>query len=164
MDFVGDIVFCHTTGVLGKAIRVGEWLRFKRGSEWNHVAIIDRIENGVPYIIQAEAKGVTSDKPLDSIAPNGHYIIVKQPEGIDRFKTLEFARAQVGKPYGFLTIAFLVIDILTPNWFPAFRRKRSWICSALVMESLRYGGWFHDWDDIYIVTPAQAHIALFQSK
>jgi hypothetical protein len=157
----GDIVFAHSTGILGRIIRLGEWIRFCPGSMWNHVAILDREVDGVWYIIQAEAKGVTNDKALDSVAPGGHYTVLSTPRGVDNRKVLRFARAQVGYAYGWLTILAVAVDILTPFWFPAFRSKNSWICSALGAEALRAGGWIKNWRDIYLVTPAQLWTALY---
>jgi len=51
---------------------------------------------------------------------------------------------------------------VTWNWFPSFRgsRKNSWVCSGLSCESLRFGGWFHNWTGIYTIFPQQAYDAL----
>lgn len=157
----GDIVFAHSNGIMGRAIRLGEWLRFRRGSTWNHVCFIDRVEDGVPYVLQAEPRGVTVDKTLDSV---GTYLLVKSPNGVDRSKYMDFARRQVGDRYGWLMIAALAIDIVTPAWFPTFhlasRRKTAWICSVLSAEAMRFGGWYHPWPSIYMVTPSQVYEAL----
>lgn len=156
----GDIVFAHSNGIMGRAIRLGELLRWKHGSEWNHVAIIDRVENGVAFVIQAEARGVTSNKTLDSVAPDGHYIVIRPPQCVDIETSLAFARQEVGSHYGWLSIVTDILDIITPDWFPSLRRRSTWICSALVLEALRAGGWLHQWGDIYLPTPAQAFEAL----
>ena len=155
----GDVVFAHSDGVMGKAIRFGEFLRWRRGSHWNHVAIVDRIVDGVPYVIQAEAKGVTNDKPLSSV---GLYELVSPDINVNT--ALSFVRAQVGKRYGWLSIVSIVFDVITPDWAPAVRRRNTWICSALVAESMRAGGWLANWGDIYIVTPAQLWAKLKTSK
>lgn len=159
----GMLVFCHGADRISKAIRLGQWLRWRQGSLWNHVAIIDRIEDGVAYVIQAEARGVTDCRRLDEITPGGNYELVKLPKGVKAASVLEFARAQVGTKYGFGTILAIAIDILTPGWFPSLRpankRSNSWICSAIAAEALRFGGWGPiRWPDIYLVTPAQLWI------
>lgn len=156
------MVFAHSDGVMGKLIRIGERLRFRRGSEWNHMAIVDRVEDGVAYVIQATLRGVTDTATLDEVAPGGRIRVQAPPPGVSRARALEFARAQVGVEYGFGTILAIAIDILTWNWVPSFRgaRKNSWICSALVMESLRFGGFLHNCPDIYTVTPAQGDLVL----
>lgn len=158
----GDVGFAHTTGIMGRLIRWGEWLKFKRGSGWNHMFIVDRIVDGEPYIIQATLKGVTDTAKLSEVAPGGNYIVMQPPLGTSRKQIVTFARAQVGLEYGLWTIVALTIDILSWQWFPALRgaRKESWICSALVMESLRYGGALFDILDIYTITPAQAYCLL----
>ena len=156
----GDIGFAKTNGIMGRAIRFGEELRWHRGSIWNHAFIVDRIEDGVVYVIQAEAAGVTSDKTLDSVAPKGVYVTMRPPQSVDVESLLAFARQEVGSHYGWLSIASAILDILTPGWFPSFRRGNSWICSAITAEALRAGGWLHRWSDIYVVTPAQLFDAL----
>ena len=156
----GDLVFAHTNGLMGRAIRLGEVIRWKRGSLWNHVAIIDRIEGDEVYVIQAEPRGVTDNKKLDEVAPSGRLVLIEPPLGVDKLQILEFARQQVGQHYGFVSILAVIADILTPDWFPLLRRRNSWICSALAGEALRAGGWIHKWADIYTVTPAQLWQAL----
>ena len=157
----GDIVFARSNGLMGKAIRFGEWLRFRRGSRYNHVCFVDRIENGEPIVIQAEPQGVTDDKPLSSV---GAYLLLKPPPGVDPAKVLAFARNQIGDAYGWLMILALAVDIITPAWFPtlhfAGKRSNTWICSALSAEALRFGGWYHPWPSIYMVTPSQVYAAL----
>jgi hypothetical protein len=160
----GTLVFCHSKDFIGKVIRFGEALRWKRGAQFNHVAIIDRVVDGVPYVIQAEARGVTDIRRLDEVAPGGRYELVALPEGVDADQVLDFARKQVGSKYGFGTIAAIAIDILTPSWFPSLRpankKANSWICSALVHESLRFGGFYLHVSDIYLITPAEVYIAV----
>ena len=78
----GDIVLCHNTGFVAKAIRFGQRLHAPWVySEWNHVAILDEWghEDISPFgaahcwvIIEAEAHGVRTAF-LDSV---GDYIIV----------------------------------------------------------------------------------------
>ena len=150
----GDLVFCHSKGIISRAIRLGELIRWRSGATWNHVAIIDSVDGNSATVIQAEAHGVTNDKQLSSVSPGGHYLVVSPPDGIDRNRLLAFARQEVGASYGFISIASLVINILSPGWI-SFRWTNSWICSAISAESLRAGGWLHRWSDVDQVTPAQ---------
>jgi hypothetical protein len=153
----GYVVFARTNGIMGKLIRVGEWLKLRR-CEWNHMAIVDRLENGEWYVIQATLKGVTNTARLVDVAPGGSYIVVVPPPEVDLDKVVVFAEEQVGVCYGMGTILAISIDILTYQWVPALRgaRKNSWICSALGAEALRFGGWFHSWVDLYTVVPEDA--------
>jgi len=145
---------------MGRAIRFGEALRFKRGSHWNHAFIVsdvERVGDGwVVRIIQAEPHGVTNDKTIDTV---GEYTLVSPHPDQYRSEILAFAKSQVGSKYGWWSIVACIVDILTPDWFPSVRRNGTWICSALVGESLRFGGWLHNWPDIYTVTPAQLYEA-----
>ena len=153
----GDIGFAHSNGIMGRAIRFGERIRFgEKPSHWNHAFIVDTVERDgnewVVTVIQAEPHGVTCDKRIETV---GEYVLLAPHPTHDRGDILTFARAHIGDRYGFMSIVSEVLDIASPNWWPAFRRRSTWICSALVAESLRFAGWLHDWGDIYTVTPAQ---------
>ncbi|MEI8101791.1 MAG: YiiX/YebB-like N1pC/P60 family cysteine hydrolase [Bacteroidota bacterium] len=160
----GDLVFCHSKGAISRAIRIAQWVRWRKGSKFNHVAIIDEIKGDTVYVIQAESSGVTGKnhhrKTLDQIAIGGTYEIVKPPSKTVRTRILYFAREQVGSRYGFFTIVSILMNILSPKWFVAIRLANTWICSAVTAESLRYGGWYEEWYDIYQVTPAELYLAL----
>lgn len=159
----GDVGFAHTTGIIGRAIRFGEWIRGRsHASTWNHAFILDRpAENGDWYIIQAEAKGVTNDKLLSQVAPGGHYQVVPSPS--NPADLLVFARAQVGAKYGIVTILSCVLDILLPDSI-CLRRSNTWICSGLVAASLMYAGWDTTINmakkDIYTMMPSEVFTAL----
>lgn len=160
---VGDLVFAHSPGLMGRAIRLGERIKkpWRKGSRWNHVAIVDLIDrDGKVYVIQAEAKGVTNHRTLEQVAPGGELQLVANNMATDDVaQMMLFARGEVGAKYGWLTILAIVVAILTPDWF-TFRRPGTWICSALVAESLRCGAAIVRWPDIYEVTPAQVWEAL----
>jgi len=159
--YPGAIGFAHGKGIIPWAIRLGERLRFRSGDFWSHAFIVAG-DGPDPLIIQAEAHGVTDDKPLSTVAPGGSYEIVPLPKGCDPAKVLEFARSQVGQQYGWLSIASVVVHILTPAWLPipSLRTARTWICSAIAGEALRYGGWLHDWADIYEEVPSELYAAI----
>lgn len=158
----GDIGFARTKGLLGRLIRLGEHLRFHRGSQFNHMFVVDRQEDGVWYIIQATLRGVTDSARLVDVAPGGTFLTMGPPYGADRDRLLAWCRRRVGQHYGYLTIAAIALDVVTWDWVPSLRgaRKDSWICSALACEGLRFAGWDHDWPDIYSVTPADAYQAI----
>ena len=161
----GDIGFARTTGWMGRLIRLGEWLK-GRGSEWNHMFILDcPALAGDWYIIQATLRGVTHNALLSEVAPGGKYVTFAPPSEVDRKKLLAFCRAQVGSHYSLLTIMSIAVDTLTWNWVPALMNsyRESWICSGLVCEGLRYGGWLHDWVNLYLVTPQQAYDSLTEN-
>lgn len=163
---VGDIGFSHNKGMMPKLIRLGEWLKF-RSSEFNHEFAVTRVdENGVAYVTQStfrwHLKGVTDEQTLSDVAPHGTFTIVTPPTEVDIDKFLEFLKSQVGIKYSNLTILADSLDILSWSWVPSFMnaRRASWICSGLINEGLRFGGWLHQYVNIYTVMPQQGHDAL----
>lgn len=161
----GTVGFAHSTGVMARLIRMGEFMRWQAGSAVNHEFLVsDEVdERGVPLAIQATMGGVTDNVPIDQVSPEpGWASFLNPPPEVSRSMAIEFAKAQVGDPYGLFTDIAIGVDIVTWDWFPSFRgaRRNSWICSALVQESLRYAGWLHNWKNIYTVTPAQGYVAL----
>jgi hypothetical protein len=158
---VGDVGFSHNSGIMGKLIRIGEWLKLHRASHINHEFVVTEIVDGVPYIVQATIKGVIKS-PLSEVSPGGYYFLFTPPAEVDIAKLVEFEEKQVGMKYGILTIIAIAIDILSWSWVPSFRgsRKSSWICSALANEGLRYAGWYWPWVNIYDMTPEEGLAAL----
>jgi hypothetical protein len=152
----GDLVFCTTTGVLGKAIRFAQ--RRNKEVDWkrNHVAALDRFENGVWYVIQAEPHGVTSDKQLLNIAIGGTFEIRELPSVVDAEKFLEYLRSRVGDDYSFSTIASCALNMIFPERL-YFRWANGLICSGLIALALTFGGFapMETATDLYSLTPAQ---------
>ena len=151
----GDVVFAHSNGIIGRGIRFAEKVRWRRGSHWNHACILwHKDSNDEWWVIQADIRGVNAAK-LTSV---GEFYIQGLPEGVDAERVIKFHESQMGSKYSILSILSILIDIITPNFFPEFRRDRTWVCSALVAEGLRAGGWFTEksnWGSIYTVTPSQ---------
>ena len=160
----GSVGFCHSKGLVGRAIRLGERLRFRRGDFWNHVFIVsdEHDAQGRQLVIQAVGRGVTGDSPLITVAPGGKFEIATLPEEVDLDFILEFAKGEIGAEYSWLAILMNAVRCLLPTWvpLPRLRTVSSWICSALGAEALRFGGWLHRWPDIYDVNPAELWSAL----
>lgn len=162
----GDLVVAHGANIISKAIRFGEWLRGgerRKGSKWNHVAILSHQVDGVWYVIQAEAEGVTNDKTLDSIAPGGVYEVHPFPAGADRELFMSFVNDQVGAKYGYVSILSCIVDIILPDSI-CLRKAKTWICSGLAAAGLMYAGWkpTSKWarKDIYTMMPSEVYIEL----
>jgi hypothetical protein len=153
----GDIVFMHGSDLVGRAIRLAERIRFHSGATYNHVAILDA-DTAVGWtVIQAGGRGVTRG----ALLPADHYMIVTLPPGVDRTDVLAFARAQVGVRYGFIDIASILFNLLTPRAIRIdIRRDGTLICSALGALSLLAGGWLHPIRDYYQCSPAELSEAL----
>lgn len=167
-DYIaGDLVFAHSTGIIGKAIRFAERIRGKGGDNWNHVAVLHRKVDGVWYIIQAEASGVTADKTLESVAPGGSYEVVRLPLLVDRHAFLGFAWSQVGAKYGFLSILSCAVDIIIPDSI-CLRQAKTWICSGLVAAGLFAAGheFARNWAraDLYTTMPSEIWAQLEMGK
>lgn len=152
----GDLVFCHGTSFVAKAIRlVQSWRSPKADARWNHVAILYEENDGDWTIIQAGGHGVQIAYLSNA---TDTYEVVACPAGLNAVKVVEFAKSQVGVKYGFLTIASIVFNVITPQRL-ALRKPGTWICSALAAGSLWYAGWptSQIWYDLYQVTPADLY-------
>ena len=165
----GDAVFCHSTNIFGKAIRFGQKMHGfdAKYRVWNHIAwldepILDADGKITDWKVgQAIAKGVDNTHVLSTVAPGGKYEIVSMDSfgtvtdrPIDRDTVLQTLRNEVGKEYGYLTIAAEVFNILTPHVINVeFRQDDTWICSGLYAYALHSGGAKIP-DDLYHTFPA----------
>ncbi len=153
----GDLVFCSTTGIIGRSI---QFAQRKNGEvDWyrNHVGVLDSpTVDGNWYVIQAEPRGVTNNKLLTEIAVGGTYEVATLPSTVNREKFLELSRSQVGRFYGYLSILSIAGNMFLPEKFH-FRWSDSVCCSGLVALGLLYGGFppMAAVEDIYDITPAQ---------
>jgi len=155
----GSLVLCESPDIIGRAIRLGEWIRWRGGCRWNHAAIA--IEDGDnPLVVQATGHGVSGTQRLHDLQ-GGFVAVIPPPLGVNSESIVRFATEQIGDHYGFLTIAGIVASQLSPS-FLQFQtgRYNTWICSALAAESWRCGGWVYSWPDIYAVSPAQLALAV----
>jgi hypothetical protein len=99
---------------------------------------------------------------LTELETRGPVTIISPPPEVDVEKFLTFCRKQLGLKYGFLTDLAMAIDIVTWQWVPSFRgaREQSWQCVALIDEGLRFGGFLHEWLDVYAILPDESYDAL----
>lgn len=153
----GDLGWAHTTGLLGWLIRVGEWLKFRKGV-YNHAfTVVGVSDTGEVHIVEATLRGVKFSLLSDLLDKGATIEILPPPPETDPDRICEFNINQVGKKYGLLSDICIALDILTWDNFPAVRRNDTWECAALQMEALRYAGFFAEWGDIYTVTPTQSY-------
>lgn len=155
----GDLVFAHGKGFISWAIRFMQGIRSpKVDAHWNHVAVLDHLDADNKWVVvQAAGKGV-EHAYLEDVAPGGTYEVVACPSSADPKKVVEFACSQAGEHYGFLTIASIVLNIITPKRI-ALRKPGTWICSALAAGALWYGGWpdVQRLADLYQCSPADLY-------
>lgn len=79
--------------------------------------------------------------PITDWEPN-KYVFVKAPT-ITRTRAIQYATRQVINKYGVLTIASILVGLLSPRFIRIDFRKddNSLICSGLVARSWEHGGW-----------------------
>ncbi len=153
---VGDMVLFHTSGIIGKLIRMGELLRWRGFSTWNHCAIISSIDNGVIKVIQMARH--CDEVELDLAVPHA---IVSAPDGTNRAAAVAYAQSCLGIDYSYFEIATIAFNILTPKWFRGFdfRKTGTLICSALVARAWEHGGVIVPFDP-FQVSPSE--LAIFR--
>jgi hypothetical protein len=154
----GDLVFCHGKGFISWAIRFAERIRFRRGTKFNHVAVLVGPVGEDWRVIEALGSGVKYGL-LSELMASGPVQIVSPPSMCSRLQILRFMQAQEGSKYGFLTIVSTALSLILPGSITFFA-PGTWICSAVVGEALRFAGWLHNWPDIYQVSPAQLYAAV----
>lgn len=152
----GDVVLMQTKGLVGKAIRIAQRrLLEHRYAHWNHVGILHEQVGRDWTVIQAQPRGITDDGLLSEMAGD-NYEIIALPSYIHPSDVLAFAKAQVGKQYGFASVLSAALDMVLPRQV-CLRKADTWICSGLVMAALWYAGLpasLHI-DDLYSITPAE---------
>ena len=139
----GDIVLCHSRGILPWMIRFFQRLRYRKGpmTFWSHAALLAAPDADLPgewLVIEAETHGV-QHAWLSSL---GEYVVVS-PGMDDRGRDIAvaFAERAVGSRYGFLTLASIAINLVLPVIWQV-TRPGTFICSGLVAHSLEHGGYF----------------------
>ena len=145
----GDIMLTHSSGLVGWAIRTGERIRDPRkAARWNHAGVI--IDT---YGATVEALG--SGVKFSSVQMHPKHVIIDTGmSDADRAQVVAWARYAVGKPYGYLTILSIALDLLTPSAFH-FRSGRTLICSELAAKALEHGGWICPKIDTSHVMPSE---------
>lgn len=155
----GDLVFCHSKGLIGAGIRFCQRRIRNIGEEhkWNHVAVLnEQLPDSDWTVIQADAKGVRDSDRLSTIAPGGIYEIKSLPQNLDPVKFVGFLKMQVGAKYGYLSILSVALDLFLPESI-CLRKNGTWICSGLVAGALWFAGFpkMVDVTDLYTVVPAE---------
>jgi uncharacterized protein YycO len=117
------LIFCRRNSI-------GSWLiRFFTWSQWSHCMIVD----GDHIIDSTMMQGGVRRQP--ALAALEHYSVAEFVEVPvpDEEAALEFARAQVGKPYDWgVFLSFIV----RRDW----TEPDAWFCNELAEAALAYGG------------------------
>ena len=131
----GDIILTHSSGLVGWAIRAGERIRDPLNTtQWNHAGvIIDRFGATVEALGSGVKFSNVDKHPVRVVIDTGL-------SDADRLQVVDWAISVVGRPYGYLTIASIALDLLSPAFFH-FRSGETLICSQLAAKALEHGGW-----------------------
>lgn len=132
----GDFLLLDAgTDIFSRLIRFGQRLRFgganARYTRWNHAALfVDT--NG--SIIEALSSGVTLSNVV-KYQPYDYVVVRIDASDADRLEAVNFAKACLNDGYGWLTIASIVLSVLTGSKF-SFGYDGQEICSGLVARAL----------------------------
>ena len=143
---LGDYGVVKTKGFFGKLIRLGTL------SRWNHCFIYI----GNDLIVEANPTGVAVSpvSKYQLIAWNQHEVLSYE----ERETIASHAKWLVGRPYSFFTVAGMVLRILGFKFFSdkllaAIAKHDGYICSELVAECYRTGGYVVVNEKDYLVNP-----------
>jgi len=136
----GDAIYARTHNIYGFMIRIAQALRWWKGHDWNHVAIVDHIDADGQIWVNQMAKRCEQVK-IEEVAPGGKLKWVPMPEGLDRERVLAWSRKRLGIKYGYLTIASIAFNLLLPERVSIdIHIENTLICSAYVARAWEHGG------------------------
>lgn len=137
----GDAIYARTNNAYGKMIRFAQAIRWWRGRDWNHMAIVDHVDaNGQIWVNQMARR--CEQVKIEDVAPGGKLKWVPMPEGLDRERSLTWARKRLGTKYGYLTIASIVVNLMLPERISIdIHVENTLICSGYVNRAWEHGGY-----------------------
>jgi hypothetical protein len=151
----GDFIVIHGSDFFSRLIRFGETLRVsaanRRYAYWNHAALVTGPSG---TLVEATAKGVRHSD-LVSYTGSDYYLVRITASDEDRSEVVGFGEwaAEVHASYGWLTIASIVLTILTGCKLTFFI-DGEFICSGLVARAQERTRALFSSDPVHI-TPAQ---------
>lgn len=136
----GDFLLTRSSGFVGAAIRFGERLRFPKTRAWtNHAVLIVSPEGD---IVEALGHGVRVGH-AEEYRGRQYVVVDSKLNSLERLDAVRFGLKMVGTSYGYLTIASIIVTLLTGAKL-RFSRGRSVICSGLVAAALGLDEWRAD--------------------
>ena len=164
----GDGVLCHTKDVYGFFIRLAQAIKWWKGHQYNHMAIVVRVDaDGTVWCRQMHRRCELTR--LVDIAPGGYVKVVPCPPGVNRDDAVAYANLLSDTHYSVITIISIVFNLFLPNFLQVdFIHPNSLMCSAYVARCWEHG----DWDcaykgkqiDPFQVTPGQMDIILSEQQ
>lgn len=133
----GDLIFVKRKRLLDMIIRAGEFIRFGRDT-WSHVAVITDSKG---TLVECIARGCIQDN-IEKYQ-GAEYLIVHTSTSClhdeeDVLQAIEYAKTQVGRSYGWMTVLGTATRFLTPGHGFAFIGQAN-ICSGLAAQFLTRG-------------------------
>ena len=137
----GDFILVKESAFLSRMIQLGQRLRVSSEFCWcNHAALLVGYDNTGWKIIESVKNGPQLSA-LSNYRTGSYKVISSNLDDEDRKEAVHFAYKSIGDHYGFLTIASIILNLLTPSSINIdFRRSRTLICSGLVARALEHGG------------------------
>ena len=136
----GDAIYARTHNIYGFMIRIAQALRWWKGRDWNHTAIVDHIDADGQIWVNQMARRCEQVK-IEEVAPGGKLKWVPMPESLDRERVLTWARKRLGIHYGYMTIVSIAFNLLLPERISIdVHIENTLICSAYVTRAWEHGG------------------------
>ncbi len=164
----GDAVFAHTKDLYGWSIRVAQAWKWWKGREYNHMAIVVKVDDdGTVWCRQMHRRNELTK--LKDIAPGGYVKVVPCPEGVNRADAVAYANLHADTHYSVVTIFSIVFNLFLPNFLQIdFIHAGSLMCSAYVARCYEHGNWICTYKgketDPFQITPGQMDITLSTSS
>ena len=150
----GDIVLVHGNSVVDRLIQFGERIRdSKQASFYNHAAYVISADGS---LLQATGRGIEFGNFHTSFANNETLVIPNPLNPAQTQDALKFAESCINVKYGYLEIASIGLDLLSPH-FIHFRSGNTLICSEFVAKILEHGGWISPKLDTSHVMPSDLY-------
>jgi uncharacterized protein YycO len=137
----GDFILTHRHNPIAQLISIGEKSRFRDAdavyAHWTHCALIAGTGGS---LVEAESRGVQRS-PIARYKADEYHLVRLGPEFATegRQRSVDYAEAQVGKAFGYLTLLGAALFLLTGAPFRLMRQDHQ-ICSGLVVRALQAGG------------------------
>jgi hypothetical protein len=136
----GDIVLVRGTGWLGKTIRFGLRMRYRKNRDrplayWSHAGIIVSTRG---HLIEVVPSGVVLNRLENYRAEEYHYVYLDL-SAADRARASSYAYSCLRQKYDRLGFVLLTLATLTGEWFEVPERGKQG-CVALIARALQRAG------------------------
>jgi hypothetical protein len=136
----GDIVLVRGTGWLGKTIRFGLRMRYRRNQDrplahWSHAGIIVSHQG---HLIEVVPSGVVLNR-LENYRDYEYHYVYLDLSAADRTRASSYAYSCIRQKYDRLGFVLLTLATLTGEWFEVPERGKQG-CVALIAQALQRAG------------------------